>query len=137
MIVIIFSDKPMKPLFWKRIQLQQNKLSFTSSKFLWKSLKEPKIDTDEFENAFSKVERKKEEEKSKSKPSKKAKQKVVHLLDSKRSQAVGILMSTLHVNISEIEETLYKMDTSLLDYENLQSLYEIVSTKILHTIDGL
>ena len=115
----------MKPLFWKRIQLQI--IAGSSSKnCLWTSLKEPKIDVEQFEHAFSKVERMKDDNAFKNKSLKKSKQKVVHLLDSRRSQSIGILLSTLHVSLNEIKDALYKMDTTFLDYENLKSLYEIV-----------
>ncbi|KAK3737560.1 hypothetical protein QZH41_017757 [Actinostola sp. cb2023] len=120
---------PMKPLFWKRVQLQQTLPGSPAPKILWKSLKEPKIDVKQLENGFSKVERKKEGSKSQTKPSNKKKQKVVHLLDSNRSQGIGILLSTLHVNRNEIKDALYKMDTSILDHENLKSLYEIRASK--------
>ena len=49
------------------------------------------------------------------------------LLDNKRSQAVGIFMSSLHVEMSDIKHAVLQMDTSMLDLENFQSLYEIVS----------
>lgn len=116
----------MKPLFWKRIQINKQLPGSSPQNVLWDALKEPKIDVEDFENAFSKVERKKEEGTPKNK-TRKTKQKVVNLLDNRRSQSIGILLSTLHVNISEIKDALYKMDTSILDHENLKSLYEIVS----------
>ena len=49
------------------------------------------------------------------------------LLDSKRSQAVGIFMSSLHVEMSDISQSVLNMETTVLDLENLESLYEIVS----------
>ncbi|XP_019642280.1 PREDICTED: uncharacterized protein LOC109483685, partial [Branchiostoma belcheri] len=50
---------------------------------------------------------------------------VAKLLDSKRSQQVGILMSSLHAEMADIENAVLNMDTTHLDLENLNALYDI------------
>ena len=98
----------MKPLFWRRIQLHRLSIanaSTTASKTLWANLEEPDVDTKEFSGMFAKIERR-ESRLVNSSSMNKMKQKVVNLLDSRRSQAVGIVLSTLRLSIAEIEEAL-------------------------------
>lgn len=125
----------MKPLFWRRIQLHRLSIanaSTTASKTLWANLEEPDVDTKEFSGMFAKIERR-ESRLVNSSSMNKMKQKVVNLLDSRRSQAVGIVLSTLRLSIAEIEEALYNMDTVTLDHEQTKTLYEIVSSLDLKT----
>lgn len=58
---------------------------------------------------------------------KKTKVEAVKLLDSKRSQNVGILAQSLHVDFQEIENAVYNFDTSIVSLEALQQIYEVVS----------
>nr|XP_055229729.1 formin-2 isoform X4 [Gorilla gorilla gorilla] len=51
-------------------------------------------------------------------------QKVVKLLSNKRSQAVGILMSSLHLDMKDIQHAVVNLDNSVVDLETLQALYE-------------
>ncbi|XP_073408251.1 formin-1-like [Dendrobates tinctorius] len=113
---------PMKPLYWTRIQLKTN----SSNPSLWDSLKEPEIaDTKEFEDLFCKpsVQQKKKplsetyEKKTKAK-------KIIKLLDGKRSQAVGILISSLHLDMKDIQQAILNVDDSVVDLETLGALYE-------------
>lgn len=121
----------MKPLFWKRIQLNQvsdSNPEIKANETVWEKLEEPVINVNHFIEMFAKVERKPEGKLlSGSRSMHRVKQQVVHLLDNKRSQAVGIFLSSLHVHMDEIKEALYKVDTSIMDQESLSSLYEIVS----------
>ncbi|KAJ0062698.1 hypothetical protein NL108_004322 [Boleophthalmus pectinirostris] len=112
---------PMKPLYWSRIQIQDN-----NNNTLWGSLEEPDIsDPKEFEDLFSKatVQPKKKplaetfEKKAKTK-------KIVKLLDGKRSQAVGILISSLHLDMKDIQQALLNMDNTVVDLETIEALYE-------------
>ncbi|XP_053538492.1 formin isoform X2 [Ictalurus punctatus] len=111
---------PMKPLYWTRIQIQDN------NNTLWGSLEEPDIvDTKEFEDLFSKatLQPKKKplsdtyEEKPKAK-------KIIKLLDGKRSQAVGILISSLHLEMKDIQLAVLTVDNSIVDLETIEALYE-------------
>ncbi|GBP80015.1 Protein cappuccino, partial [Eumeta japonica] len=58
----------------------------------------------------------------------KTKIKPVKILDSKRSQNVGILAQSLHVEFSEIENAIYNFDTSVISLEALQQIYELRAT---------
>uniref|UniRef100_A0A2K5DEU7 Formin-2 n=1 Tax=Aotus nancymaae TaxID=37293 RepID=A0A2K5DEU7_AOTNA len=114
--------RPMKPLYWTRIQLHSKRDSGTS--LIWEKIEEPSIDCHEFEELFSKTavkERKKPISDTISKT--KAKQ-VVKLLSNKRSQAVGILMSSLHLDMKDIQHAVVNLDNSVVDLETLQALYE-------------
>ncbi|VCX36833.1 unnamed protein product, partial [Gulo gulo] len=76
--------RPMKPLYWTRIQLHSKR--DTSASLIWEKIEEPSIDCHEFEELFSKTavkERKKPISDTITKT--KAKQ-VVKLLSNKRSQ---------------------------------------------------
>ena len=118
----------MKPLFWKRIQLNQvgdGEKKFSST--VWASLEEPEINVSDLAKMFAKVERKTDGKLLSSTSSNKRKQRVIHLLDNKRSQAVGIFLRSLHVEMDEIKDALYNVNTSILDQETLSSLFEIVS----------
>ncbi|OCT80102.1 formin-2 [Xenopus laevis] len=115
-------SKPMKPLYWTRIELHGKRDSRVS--LVWEAVSEPKVDFHELENLFSKTavkERKKPISDTIAKT--KAKQ-VVKLLSNKRSQAVGILMSSLHLDMKDIQYAVLKMDYSVVDLETLQALFE-------------
>lgn len=76
------------------------------SELLWDQLEEAQIDDmKEFSDLFSRqvVERKP----TKKKEEKPSKMQAMKILDSKRSQNVGILSSSLHVDFSEIENGKY------------------------------
>ncbi|XP_078213391.1 formin-2 isoform X5 [Callithrix jacchus] len=96
----------------------------SSTSLIWEKIEEPSIDCHEFEELFSKTavkERKKPISDTISKT--KAKQ-VVKLLSNKRSQAVGILMSSLHLDMKDIQHAVVNLDNSVVDLETLQALYE-------------
>ncbi|XP_068085299.1 protein cappuccino isoform X2 [Anabrus simplex] len=131
---------PMKPLYWTRIVVpvvtqpeadtpdSRSSLDTSlSSAHLWDKLEEAKIENiSEFASLFSRqvVERKP----TKKKEEKPSKQQAVKILDSKRSQNVGILASSLHVDFSEIENAIYNFDTSVVNMEALQQIYEARAT---------
>ncbi|XP_055729282.1 formin-like [Salvelinus fontinalis] len=110
----------MKPLYWTRIQIQDNKDT------LWNSLVEPDIiNTTEFEDLFSKTTLQTKKKPLSEAYEKKAKaKKVIKLLDGKRSQAVGILISSLHLEMNDIQQAVLTVDNSVVDLETIQALYE-------------
>lgn len=122
---------PMKPLFWKRIQLSQLpiRLETEASETVWATLEEPTINVSHLAETFAKAERKTEGKLLSSRSMHKVKHQVIHLLDNKRSQSVGIFLSSLHVNMDEIKDALYNVNTSIVDQESLNALYEIRPTK--------
>ncbi|XP_053612698.1 protein cappuccino isoform X2 [Plodia interpunctella] len=123
---------PMKPLYWTRIlappaaQAYQTEVENAKLKPLWLEIEEAKLDNiDEFTDLFSRQVvkapvKKKVEVKTKIQP--------VKILDSKRSQNVGILAQSLHVEFSEIENAIYNFDTSVVSLEALQQIYELRAT---------
>eukprot|EP00063_Salmo_salar_P091098 XP_014065933.1 PREDICTED: formin-like isoform X1 [Salmo salar] len=112
---------PMKPLYWTRIQIQDN-----NNNTLWGSLEEPDIvDTKEFEDLFSKATLQPKKKPLSDTYEKKAKtKKIIKLLDGKRSQAVGILISSLHLEMKDIQQAVLTVDNSVVDLETIEALYE-------------
>ncbi|KAL1253744.1 hypothetical protein QQF64_015973, partial [Cirrhinus molitorella] len=111
----------MKPLYWTRIQIQDNR-----NNMLWSSLEEPEIiNTNEFAELFAKA-----TSPTKRKPlseayEKKTKaRKVIKLLDGKRSQAVGILISSLHLEMKDIQQAVLTLDNSVVDLDAIEAMYE-------------
>ncbi|XP_042302167.1 LOW QUALITY PROTEIN: formin-1 [Sceloporus undulatus] len=115
---------PMKPLYWNRIQIKD--CSKKSGPTLWESLEEPNIyDTSEFEYLFSKeTAQEKKKPLSESFEKKTKAKKLIKLLDGKRSQAVGILISSLHLDMKDIQQAILNVDDSIVDLETLEALYE-------------
>lgn len=111
----------MKPLYWTRIQIQDN-----NNNTLWNALEEPDIiNAKEFEELFSKatVQPKKKPLSDTYEKKNKAK-KIIKLLDGKRSQAVGILISSLHLEMKDIQQAVLTVDHSVVDLETIEALYE-------------
>ncbi|XP_018575430.1 protein cappuccino isoform X2 [Anoplophora glabripennis] len=116
---------PMKPLYWTRIIAPPEVTDAShQDNALWKEIEELPLDSlSEFTELFSRqvVTRKptfkKQEEK--------AKVEAIKLLDSKRSQNVGILAQSLRADIQEIENAIYNFDTSIISLEALQQIYEV------------
>lgn len=117
---------PMKPLYWNRIVVPKSEPIGDTSAPLWVQLDEiPLENISDFENLFSRqvITRKPTVKKVEAK----VKVEAVKLLDSKRSQNVGILAQSLHVEFQEIENAIYNLDTSIVSLEALQRIYESVS----------
>ncbi|XP_052638433.1 formin-1 isoform X2 [Harpia harpyja] len=117
-------SRPMKPLYWTRIQLQGSRK--TAMPTLWESLEEPDIlDTTEFEYLFSKdTTQEKRKPLSETYEKKNKAKKIIKLLDGKRSQTVGILISSLHLEMKDIQQAILCVDDSVVDLETLEALYE-------------
>ncbi|CAG9798032.1 unnamed protein product [Chironomus riparius] len=135
--------KPMKPLYWTRIvtpiiMQQQQPQDTTDGKTspdemkeekdeLWKEIDETNLDNlDEFTELFSRqgvVPRVLKETTTMPK-----KIKAIKILDSKRSQNVGIFVRSIHVDFAEIEHAIYHCDTSVVSQETLQSIMAIRAT---------
>lgn len=137
----------MKPLYWTRIvtpiiiqqpQQQQPSQDTTDGKSspdelkeekdeLWKEIDETNLDNlDEFTELFSRqgvVPRVLKETTTMPK-----KIKAIKILDSKRSQNVGIFVRSIHVDFAEIEHAIYHCDTSIVSQETLQSIMAIRAT---------
>lgn len=111
----------MKPLYWTRVLMQDN-----SNDTLWNSLEEPGLlNLSEFEDLFSKssVATRRKPLSDSFKERAKAR-KIIKLLDGKRSTAVGILISSLHLEMKDIRHALLFVDNSLVDLETIEALFE-------------
>ncbi|XP_074845203.1 formin-2 [Carettochelys insculpta] len=115
-------SRPMKPLYWTRIQLHSKRDSNAS--LVWEKIEEPSIDYHEFEELFSKTAVKERKKPISDTITKTKTKQVVKLLSNKRSQAVGILMSSLHLDMKDIQHAVVNLDNSVVDLETLQALYE-------------
>ncbi|XP_040034096.2 uncharacterized protein fmn2a [Gasterosteus aculeatus] len=113
--------KPMKPLYWTRIQLIAKK---PTSPLVWETIEEPSVDFKEFVELFSKSAVKEKKKPISDTISKSKAKQVVKLLNNKRSQAVGILMSSIHLDMKDIQNAVLNMDNAVVDLETLQALYE-------------
>lgn len=117
----------MKPLYWTRIVAAPDITDGPDGRTpIWKEINDlPLENLNEFTELFSrqapirKPTVKKVEVKEKVEAAK--------LLDNKRSQNVGILAQSLRVDIQEIENAIYNFDTSVVNLESLQQIYEAVS----------
>jgi formin 2 len=95
-------------MFWICVFSPTPGVPAAGSDLLWDQLEEAEIDDiKEFSDLFSRqvVERKP----TKKKEEKPSKVQAMKILDSKRSQNVGILSSSLHVDFSEIENGKYSL----------------------------
>ncbi|XP_067466533.1 formin-2 isoform X1 [Thunnus thynnus] len=118
---VIEPPKPMKPLYWTRIQLHAKK---QSDSLVWEKIDEPSVNFEEFVELFSKSAVKEKKKPISDTISKSKAKQVVKLLSNKRSQAVGILMSSIHLDMKDIQNAVLNMDNTVVDLETLQALYE-------------
>ncbi|XP_041866873.1 formin-2 [Melanotaenia boesemani] len=118
---VIEPPKPMKPLYWTRIQLHAKK---NTGPVVWEKIEEPTVDFEEFVELFSKSAVKEKKKPISDTITKSKAKQVVKLLSNKRSQAVGILMSSIHLDMKDIQNAVLNMDNTVVDLETLQALYE-------------
>ncbi|XP_029934329.1 formin-2 [Myripristis murdjan] len=119
---VVEPPRPMKPLYWTRIQLHSKKE--VSSSLVWETIEEPQVDFEEFVELFSKTAVKEKKKPLSDTIAKSKAKQVVKLLNNKRSQAVGILMSSLHLDMKDIQHAILNLDNTVVDLETLQALYE-------------
>ncbi|XP_068611012.1 formin-2 [Brachionichthys hirsutus] len=119
---VLEPPRPMKPLYWTRIQLHTKKEASSSS--VWENIEEPDVDFQEFVDLFSKSAVKEKKQPLSDTITKSKAKQVVKLLNNKRSQAVGILMSSLHLDMKDINHAILNLDNTVVDLETLQALYE-------------
>ncbi|TRZ04496.1 hypothetical protein DNTS_027559 [Danionella cerebrum] len=118
---VVEPPRPMKPLYWTRIQLHSKKESLD---VVWDKVDEPSVDFDEFVELFSKTAVKEKKKPLSDTISRSKTKQVAKLLNTKRSQAVGILMSSLHLDMKDIQHAILNLDYTVVDLETLQALYE-------------
>lgn len=136
----------MKPLYWTRIvapikpptptppdtvdgvdtSIESEKATSSEEEELWKKIDETNLDNlDEFTELFS---RQGVVPKVMTTAPVVKKVKTIKVLDSRRSQNVGIFVRSIHVHFSEIEHAIYHCDTSAVSLETLQHIMEIRAT---------
>lgn len=108
---------------------------------LWAELEEEKnLDMKEFAGLFSRqVTASRKPVKRTDEATRPSKVQPAKILDSKRSKTVGILEKSLRVDFCEVENAVYNLDTSVINLEALQQIYEIVGIDInsaLHAFRG-
>ncbi|KAK7135167.1 hypothetical protein R3I93_018317 [Phoxinus phoxinus] len=118
---LVEPPRPMKPLYWTRIQLNPKK---DLKSLVWETIEEPSVDFEEFVELFSKTAVKEKKKPLSDTISRSKTKQVVKLLNTKRSQAVGILMSSLHLDMKDIQHAILNLDNTVVDLETLQALYE-------------
>ncbi|XP_056100695.1 formin-2 isoform X1 [Rhinichthys klamathensis goyatoka] len=118
---LVEPPRPMKPLYWTRIQLNTKK---DLHSLVWETIEEPSVDFEEFVDLFSKTAVKEKKKPLSDTISRSKTKQVVKLLNTKRSQAVGILMSSLHLDMKDIQHAILNLDNTVVDLETLQALYE-------------
>ncbi|XP_077101806.1 formin-2 isoform X2 [Siphateles boraxobius] len=118
---LVEPPRPMKPLYWTRIQLNTKK---DLNSLVWETIEEPSVDFEEFVELFSKTAVKEKKKPLSDTISRSKTKQVVKLLNTKRSQAVGILMSSLHLDMKDIQHAILNLDNTVVDLETLQALYE-------------
>lgn len=128
----------MKPLYWTRILVpvvptERGSVDASESAVqipLWAELEEEKnLDMKEFAGLFSRQVTARKPVKKADEASKPSKIQPAKILDSKRSKTVGILEKSLHVDFCEVENAVYNLDTSVVNLEALQQIYEIRPTQ--------
>ena len=117
----------MKPLYWARIQIQQQN-GCNSKDILWNNLDDVCIESSEIENLFGKApsrpkERPKLEEE---KPSGKVER--VKIIDGKKAQNVGIFLKSNKVDIDLVKSIVYNCE-SFLEKESLMVLKDFQATE--------
>ena len=125
----------MKPLFWKRIQYSGVELGHRD--VVWSHVCEPKLkDMADFEKLFAKKSGAVVRQKAlaESFAAKSHVRRPVSMLDQKRSQAVGILMRSLHLEMADVRHAVHQLDCSTVDMESLQALWDNVRRHLLRSI---
>ncbi|XP_036427882.1 formin-2 [Colossoma macropomum] len=118
---VVEPPRPMKPLYWTRIQIHARK---DANPLVWDKIEEPPVNFEEFVELFSKTAVKEKKKPLSDTITKSKTKQVVKLLNNKRSQAVGILMSSLHLDMKDIQHAILNLDNTVVDLETLQALYE-------------
>ena len=118
------SLKSMKPLYWTKITLQTDGNNAAIDN-VWKHIEQSPLNESELEELFSKqaVVKKKAPSSIKKKQSKKL--QTVKILETKRSQAVAIFMSSLHIGIEDVKYAILNVDTEMVDIETMEAIYEL------------
>ncbi len=87
---------------------------------LWAELEEAQLEVDEFDTLFSRPVVKPKAKKENDKKEEKAKKATVaKYFDQKKSQDIGIFIRSKHLEMGEVENAIYNLDNSVIDFETL------------------
>ncbi|CAF1316193.1 unnamed protein product, partial [Didymodactylos carnosus] len=118
-------QKDVKPLYWNKIVLNVN-----HSDAIWLNIEEPTFDEDSLAKMFEKpvINSSKKappaDQHSTTLSTKSSTGKeTIKLLDEKRSRAIGIFISSRHLDVQTIKDYLLKCDTSCMNIETLTGVY--------------
>ncbi|XP_060070537.1 protein cappuccino-like [Ylistrum balloti] len=119
---------PMKPLFWQRIQLHDIKHSknkdLANARLVWDELNEASgLDFMEVDSLFSKQQLN-TNHRTNLHRRKSIQQQAAKVIEPKRAQVVGILLSSLRMEMTEIEHAILTFDTSVVNAEKLRAIYD-------------
>ncbi|CAK8694930.1 unnamed protein product [Clavelina lepadiformis] len=120
---IIEPVKPMKPLYWTKIKLSAS--AAMPKRLIWENVEESDVNITELVDLFCKLNVTKKKPLSSTLGKATKKKKVAKILDTKRSQAVAIFTSSLHVEIDDIKQAMLNVDTSVVDIETMEAIYEL------------
>ncbi|XP_070576412.1 protein cappuccino-like [Ptychodera flava] len=120
----------MKSLYWKIIQIHEMEKICARQRVqrdpaVWDELQDVDLNTQELEELFSKKAAVKKKPLADNMKKLKERKKVAKVLDNKRSQNIGILISSLRLDMDDIKKAVMDVDTSDIDIEILQSIYDI------------
>lgn len=113
----------MKPLYWKRIQIPKKDLGKNGS--VWSKINDVPISADEMEAAFCKKTNVKKSKALSDLMTEKKKIKAAKILEDKRSQAVGIFLSSLHIEMTDLQNAILNLDITIVDEESMKSIYDL------------
>jgi hypothetical protein len=108
---VIKPTKPMKPMFWDKLQ----KLDPSTA---WANIKEADFDTEEFEMMFSKKEIK-APEKGKKEEEKESKPAEVQIVDAKLFQKLAIMIHKLP-KVARLQQAILELDSKEVSKEKLE-----------------
>jgi len=152
---VVTPKSPMRPLYWTRICVPSsgvvthsvvaaataeggNSASVTSLVTMWEELEEAPLEVDEFDQLFSRPvmqpRAKKKEKKEEDAPKKMAAAKY---FDTKRSQDIGIFIKSKHLEMREVENAIYNLDNSIIDFETLKQIRSKKETVTAEELDML
>ncbi|MES1922325.1 hypothetical protein MHBO_003833, partial [Bonamia ostreae] len=121
--------KRMKPLFWNKIVLSKEELD--KKEVIWAKMEEVKINKKAFENLFC-IKKKNARGKNKKSKTKKDKEDdtsgIKCVLGGKKSNAVGIMLSSLP-DLSVLPDILLEMDDLMLNETQINGMLNNLPTK--------
>lgn len=102
----------------------------TKKKTLWENLEEMRVkdeELDEFCQLFRRTVTTSSRTFSRN-PTQKTKE-TISLLDPKRAHTINILITSRHLSIKDIKNTVYNLNMSIIDVETLKQIHEIAGTE--------